>query len=261
MPVLLTLLGLRPRGGRRRHGAERGGVAARRRAVRAACGIAADRARRAGAAHDPARTGAAIREALPDPGWSLGYSGGSPTMAATAFQCGTQRTGQPLPDVSSDPAAWYVAESGDALLRHDGVYVESATVLAGSNVSLVELMRLHGAEPLGDLQRWQPHVPARDVDAVLNGLVRLPGGSRSTTARRRSAPAPTCCSTDSRTSPTRVAPASTSSARSTSHGGDSGSRQPLRPTRRWSTAWGSASCGWPCTPGAARGKPQGRTGT
>lgn len=176
VPVLLTLLGLRPRGVVAVVTAQSAEVWRR---------VAALYARLAGSqltehvvqvpAHDPARTGAAIREALPDPGWSLGYSGGSPTMAATAFQVWHAAHGAaPLPDVSSDPAAWYVAESGDALLRHDGVYVESATVLAGSNVSLVELMRLHGAEPLGDLQRWQPHVPARDVDAVLNGLVRLP---------------------------------------------------------------------------------------
>ena len=71
------------------------------------------------------------------------------------------------------PGAWYVAEDGDVLLRHDAVLLESRDVLAGVDVSLVDVVRLHGMEPLGDESRWAAHVSERSPEYVVRDLTSL----------------------------------------------------------------------------------------
>lgn len=113
----------------------------------------------------------------------LGYSAGSPAMSAGAFQ-GWWRTRaggeghSPGRGTDAVAGAWYVAEEGDALIRHDGVYIEAPDILNGRNLTLAGMVELHGLVPVGrgsSPHKWEPHrsgVDTRGARAALQGLPR-----------------------------------------------------------------------------------------
>ena len=121
------------------------------------------------APHEASQTVAALVDLRDGPAWSLAYAGGTPTISAAAFGAWWEANGDVAqgPDtahsefIADGPGAWYVAEDGDSLIRHDGVLLESRDVLAERIFTLVDVMRLHGMEPLGDLDRWTAHLPSR----------------------------------------------------------------------------------------------------
>jgi hypothetical protein len=108
----------------------------------------------------------------------LGYSGGSPAMSAGAFGAwwsayGASASGQ---QADLDGAAWYVAEEGDALVRHEGVFVEARDILAGRSLTLAAMVELHGLEPAGieaRPDRWEPHSCALDPRSARKALRQL----------------------------------------------------------------------------------------
>lgn len=110
----------------------------------------------------------------------LGYSGGSAAMSAGAFLGWWREVGVPSSAVQEGgPAAWYVAEHGDALVRHDGGYVEAADILGTRNLGLVAMLHLHGLESAGLDKRpdaWTPRQPAAEAPAVRDAIRRLPIG-------------------------------------------------------------------------------------
>ena len=137
------------------------------------------------APHNPQETINALAPLSGDAGWSLSYVGGTPSMSAAAFMVwwNAHAGGQPGPAEANPsepnlpleaPGAWYAAEDGDVLLRHDGLFVESRDTLQGVEVGLADLMRLHGAEPGGDESHWQAHVPNLSPYDVVSQLVRMP---------------------------------------------------------------------------------------
>ena len=133
------------------------------------------------APHEASQTVAALVDLRDGPAWSLAYAGGTPTISAAAFGAWWEANGDLAqgPDtaysefIADGPGAWYVAEDGDSLIRHDGVLLESRDVLAERIFTLVDVMRLHGMEPLRDLDRWTAHLPSRtpmDVARQIGGM-------------------------------------------------------------------------------------------
>ena len=122
-------------------------------------------------AHDwAAVTGelAAAHLAVP---WSLGYAGGSPTMSAGAFDV-WWTTHQD----ESTAGAWYVAEAGDVLVRHDGCFVELADVLCGRRLTLADFVVMHGLTPAyieRRPERWRPHLSQDPPTQVHQALCNL----------------------------------------------------------------------------------------
>lgn len=180
VPVLLTLLGLRPARVTAVVSAASAGVWGR--VWQSYLGL---EPAGAAVAHDvvevPAFDAAAVDRAVTDVAadgrapFDLGYSGGSPAMTAGAFGAWWAAFGARSAD--SGVGAWYVAEEGDALIRHDGLFVEAGDVMAGRHLTLAAMVRLHGLEPAGLVARpeaWEPYPCPTDHRAVRKALRQLP---------------------------------------------------------------------------------------
>jgi hypothetical protein len=136
--------------------------------------------------HDAAETVDSLAGLGGRTGWSLAYGGGTPTMSAAAFRTWWQahrwdaawdeveETAAKSPSDAAASGAWYAAEDGDVLLRQDGLFVESRDILAGLEVSLVDLMRLHGAEPQGREALWREQVPQLTPMNVASQIISMP---------------------------------------------------------------------------------------
>jgi len=98
-------------------------------------------------------------------------------MSGGAFAAWWTEVGEAAGEGPADPGGWYVAEEGDALIRHDGLYIDTADILGDVTVGLADVVAMHGLVPRGrekSPQRWEPHRPSIRPAQARDALLRLP---------------------------------------------------------------------------------------